>query len=153
MKSSILALVSLAALAAGSGKQLGQSFKVKELTPLEQIASQPAKFAGKVVRVEGKVTEVCEMMGCWMKLVDPAAKHPLRIKVNDGDIVFPKEAVGKIAEAEGKLAKIELTRDQAVDRARHEAEEQGRSFNPESVKGPVTIYEIQGTGALVHGLD
>jgi hypothetical protein len=88
------------------------------------------------------------MMGCWMRLVAESGKS-VRIKVADGEIVFPKDAIGKSAIAEGTLAKLELTREQAVARARHEAEERGQTFRPESVSGPVTIYEIRGTGAVI----
>ena len=148
MKSSIVLLLACATLAAAD-KQLGKPFTVKTVTPLAEIAAQPERYVGKVVRVEGKVTEVCQMMGCWMSLVDPSGQHNLRVKVNDGEIVFPKEAVGKIAQAEGKLTKLELTKEQAAARAKHEAEEQGRAFNPDSVQGPVTVYQIQGRGALI----
>jgi hypothetical protein len=73
----------------------------------------------------------------------------IRIKVNDGDIVFPKDSVGKLAIAEGKLTKLELSREQAAAKARHEAEEQGRKFNPSSVKSGVVIYQIEGAGAVL----
>ena len=56
---------------------------------------------------------------------------------------------GKVVETEGKLARMELTKEQAIARARHEAEEQGRQFKAGSVKGPVTIYQLQGSGALI----
>jgi hypothetical protein len=152
MKFWLIALFSVAAMA-GSGKHLGQPFTVTEALPVERVATQPEKYVNKTVRVEGRITEVCQMMGCWMNLVDPSGKHSLRIKVNDGDIVFPKEAAGKLAQAEGKLVRIELTKEQAIARAKHEAEEQGRSFNPDSVKAPVTVYQIQGAGARIEGLD
>jgi hypothetical protein len=99
------------------------------------------------VQVRGKVTEVCTMMGCWMQVVDQ--KDGMRIKVNDGEIVFPRTAVGKTATAEGILKKLVLSKEQAVARARHEAEEQGRKFDPASVKGGLVIYQVQGTGAVV----
>ena len=68
---------------------------------------------------------------------------------DDGDIVFPKTAIGKIALAEGTLKEFKLTREQMIARARHEAEEQGRKFNPDSVKSGGTIYQIHGTGAII----
>jgi hypothetical protein len=64
-------------------------------------------------------------------------------------VVFPKESVGKMAVAEGSFHEIKLTRAQAVERAKHEAEEKGAKFDPGSVSGPVTIYQIQGTGAVI----
>ena len=128
---------------------LGSPLTLKQPDPVEKIASAPAAYAGKTIQVKGKITEVCQMMGCWMNLADPETGKLLKIKVNDGDIVFPKDSIGKLAIAEGKLVKIELTRDQAIAKARHEAEEQGRKFNPASVKSGAAIYQIQGTGALI----
>jgi len=34
-------------------------------------------------------------------------------------------------------------------RAKHKAEEQGRKFDPASVKGGAAIYQIQGSGAVI----
>jgi hypothetical protein len=98
--------------------------------------------------VKGKISEVCQMMGCWMDLTNDAGQK-IRIKVEDGEIEFPKDSSGKTAIAEGRLDKIELTREQAAARAEEEAKDSGRKFDPASVKGPVTIYQIQGTGAVL----
>ena len=53
--------------------------------------------------------------------------------------------------AEGKFTKSELTQEQTVARAKEEAEEKGKAFDAASVKGPVTVYQIQGSGALILG--
>ena len=91
------------------------------------------------------------MMGCWMALVDPNdPTQSIRVKVQDGDIVFPKDSAGKIAVAEGILTKQELTRAQVIAKAKHEAEEQGRKFDPKQVKQVTTYYEIRGTGAVIN---
>jgi hypothetical protein len=71
------------------------------------------------------------------------------VKVQDGDIVFPKESVGKVALAEGKLIRLILSREQAIARARHEAEEQGRKFDPSKITSGTTIYQLQGSGASI----
>ncbi len=131
------------------GGPLGKPLELKQQTPIADLEKKPADFVGKTVQVRGKVTEVCEKMGCWMNLADPATNARVRIKVKDGEIVFPKEAVGKMAVAEGKFVKIELTREQAIERAKHEAEENNKPFDPSSITGPVTIYQIQGTGAVI----
>lgn len=128
--------------------KLGKPLELKSPMTVAEVNAKAAELTGKPVQVKGKVTEVCQMMGCWMQLVDGEG-NAIRIKVNDGDIVFPKDAPGKTAIAEGKLAKLELTREQAVNYARHEAEEQGRKFDPAKVKGPMTIYQIRGTGAVI----
>ena len=129
--------------------QLGKGITLKEITPLVELSANPERYAGRTVQVKGKITEVCEMMGYWMNLADPEGLPSIRVKVADGDIVFPKTSVGRMAIAEGKLERLRLNREQAVARARHEAEEQGRKFDPSSVKSGATIYQIQGTGAVI----
>src|SRR5438132_12190369 len=121
-------------------QKLGAILKLDTPTPLARIEAHPDKYVDKNVQVRGRVTEVCLAMGCWMNIVDPVGQRPIRIKVNDGEIVFPESAIGKLAIVEGKLTKLELTRDQAIAQARHEAEEQGRKFDPRSIKKGTTIY-------------
>ena len=142
-----LALPLFAAVCAFAGQQLGKPLTLKESSTVARVTADASNLAGSTVQVKGTVAEVCQMMGCWMALT--GGGKSIRIKVNDGDIVFPKEAVGRTAIAEGKLTKIELTKEQAIERARHEAEEQGRKFNPAKVKGGLTIYQIDGTGAVL----
>ena len=112
---------------------LGGPLTLTQPDPVDKIASAPAAYVGKTIQVKGKITEVCQMMGCWMNLADPETGKLLKIKVDDGDIVFPKDSIGKLAIAE----------------ARHEAEEQRRKFNPASVKSGATVYQIQCTGATI----
>lgn len=145
----MLLAFSIACAVQAASLKLGQPLKLAQPVPIGAILAEPAAFTGKTVQVKGKVTEVCQMAGCWMALVDLASNALIRIKVNDGDIVFPKESIGKLATAEGKLVKFELTREQAVARARHEAEEQGRKFDARQIKSGTTIYQIQGTGAVI----
>lgn len=130
--------------------KLGQQLTLDRPSSIQQILDRPAEYTGKTVQVKGKITEVCQMMGCWMALVDPAdSTKSIRVQVKDGDIVFPKDATGKLAIAEGTLTKQELSRDQVVAKAKHEAEEQGRKFDPKKIKHGSTYYEIQGTGAVI----
>jgi len=130
--------------------KLGKPLTGKEPMPLATLLAKPSDYIGKTVQVKGKITEVCQMMGCWMDLVNDEGQK-VRIKVNDGEVEFPKDAAGKVAVAEGRFDKIELTREQAVARAEEEAKESGRKFDPAKVKGPATIYQIQGTGAVILG--
>ena len=130
--------------------KLGKPLTLDQPTSIQQVLNSPADYAGKTVQVKGKITEVCQMMGCWMALVDPNdSTKSIRVQVKDGDIVFPKDSAGKIAIAEGTLIKQERTRDQVIAKAKHEAEEQGRKFDPRKVKQGATYYEIQGTGAVI----
>jgi hypothetical protein len=129
--------------------KLGKPLTLKQPMTGGDLMSKPGEYAGKTVQVKGKVTGVCQMMGCWMMIADESAGKAIRIKVEDGEIVIPKDAAGKSAIAEGKLVKIEQTKEQAIEAAKHEAEEQGRKFDPSTVQSGKTSYQIQGTGAVV----
>jgi len=144
----ILTLTSAIGLAADS--HLGKPFTIDQPRQIHEILANPDDSAGKTVQVKGKVTAVCQAMGCWMALADPSdATKTIRISVEDGDIVFPKDSAGKTAIAEGILTKQELTRDETIAKAKHEAEEQGRKFDPKSIKQGAAYYEIRGTGATI----
>ncbi len=127
---------------------LGAPLTVKEAMPLAGLMANPAPYVGKTIQVKGKVTEVCEMAGCWMNLTDNDG-HLLRIKVEDGVIVFPKDSIGKSAVAEGKLEKHDMTREQLVEQAKEEATEAGRKFDASKIKSGKTVYQIAGTGAII----
>jgi hypothetical protein len=149
MKILLASVLALSLLSAAEIK-LGKPLSVKEPMPLATLLAHPDDYVGKTVQVKGKIVEVCQMAGCWMDLTNDAGQK-LRIKVNDGEIEFPKNGAGKLAVAEGKFTKSELTKEQAISRAKEEAEESGKAFDPASVKGPVTVYQIQGSGASILG--
>ena len=144
-----MTLLLLASFTLSAETRLGKPLTQKEPMSIPQVLARAGHYTGKTVQVKGKVIEVCEMMGCWMEMVDPATGQHIHIKVNDGDIVFPKDAPGKMAIAEGKLSKITLSKEQAIERAREEAADRKQPFNPESVKGPVAFYQIEGSGAVL----
>jgi hypothetical protein len=130
-------------------QQQGKPLTLAQPTPIAELASSPDQFVGKTIQVKGKITEVCERMGCWTNLVDTASGKAVRVKVADGEIVFPKRAIGKVATAEGKFIRIDLTHAQAVARAQHQAEEQGVSFDPKTVKTGGVAYQLQGVSAVI----
>jgi hypothetical protein len=147
MRLVLCSLALVGALIAGDLK-LGKPLALKETIAIDTLMAQPADYVGKAVQVKGKIAEVCENMGCWMNLVSDSGKS-VRIKVKDGEIVFPKESAGKMAVAEGQFAKIEMTKEQAIAQARHEAEENKKKFDPASITSGKTIYQIQGSGAVI----
>lgn len=149
MKQIFTASLLAASLLSAAELKLGKPLTVKEPVSIEKVYAEPEKFLGKTVAVKGKITEVCQMMGCWMNLVDSASGKSIRIKVNDGEIEFPKNGAGRMAIAEGTLTKVELSKERAIAEAKHEAEEMNRKFDPKAITGPVTRYQIRGTGAVV----
>lgn len=145
----IVLLVAATATAVAAEMKLGKPLSQKEPIAIATLMDKPQDYVGKTVQVKGKISAVCQMMGCWMTIADSETKKSVRIKVKDGEIVFPKDAAGKTAVAEGKFTKVEMTKEQALAQAKHEAEENGRKFDPAKDKVETTYYQIQGSGAVI----
>lgn len=120
-------LLAAAALLLAADSKLGKPLTLKSPVAVDTVLASPAKYLNKTVQVKGKIASVCQEMGCWMELAGDSGKT-LRIKVEDGVIVFPKDGAGRTAIAEGKLVKI--------DSAAAAAE-------------PSPAYQIAGTGAII----
>jgi hypothetical protein len=149
MKILLVALSAVSLLAAADLK-LGKPLAAENPVALATLLSHGDSYVGKTVQVKGKIAEVCQEMGCWLDLVNDAGQK-IRIKVNDGEIEFPKDSAGKTVIAEGTFNKIALTRDEAIAQAKEDARDKGRKFDPSSIKSGTTYYQIQGTGAVIIG--
>lgn len=128
-------------------KTYGKGLTLTKATGIAEILKDPVSFKGKRVLVEGRITDVCRMRGCWIQIADSTGAAEIRFKVEDGVIEFPRSVKGMQVRAEGIVSVRVLTPDQQVEQGRHEAQEQGRGFNPASIKGPKTVVQIQGEGA------
>jgi len=49
------------------------------------------------VLIEGTIVDVCTNIGCWIELRGEASGQKIRVKVEDGEIVFPVTIRGKHA--------------------------------------------------------
>jgi hypothetical protein len=143
-----LLLAATTALQAGDAVY-GAGVKLDETLKISTLQADPDRYVGKTVRVEGTITEVCEMKGCWMELQEsPAAK--IRVQVEDDVVVFPISSRGKTGIAEGVVEALDMTREKYVEWQKHLAEEKGKAFDPSTVgDGPYRILQIQATGAKV----
>jgi len=130
-------------------EKYGKEISLKEKTSISKILDKPEDYVSKTVLVEGEILEVCAMAGCWMELKSDAENQKVKIKVKDGDIVFPVEAKGKSALVEGTVYKIELTKEEAIEYYEHVAAEQSTEFDSATVTGPITLYQIKGIGAEI----
>ena len=120
-----------------------------EVTSIEEILAQPDDWAGKKVQISGEVTGVCAKQGCWMDLTS-TQDATLRVKVDDGVIVFPQESVGRQAVAEGEVEILDLERDKYEAWLRHVAEEEDREFDPDEVgEAPYRIVRLRGIGSEI----
>jgi uncharacterized protein DUF4920 len=132
------------------GKTYGAGVKTAETTSMAKILADPDAWVGKKVRIEGKVVDVCPMKGCWMELEEANGGAKIKVKVDDGVIVFPVDAKGKLAVAEGTVESIPMTRERYVAWLEHLAEERGEKLDPSTVgDGPYRIFQIKGAGAEI----
>lgn len=150
MLAMILILVVILAPGICGAETYGAGVTVPEATPIAKILADPDAYVGKTVRIEGKVLDVCPMKGCWMELAQEGGGSSLKVKVDDGVIVFPVTAKGKLAVAEGVLEAIPMTRESYVGWMEHLAEERGQKLDASAVgEGPFRILQLKGTGARI----
>jgi hypothetical protein len=150
---------------AGETTKYGEGVTLAEAVAVETLLGSPDDYLGKKVRVDGVITGVCKKRGCWMQITDPENGKGVRIKVDDGVIVFPYTAMGKKASAEGVFDAISLTPEQVKARAEAHAAEhehaEGESCDKDKARAegagcdaPVQdnrIFMVRGTGAVIHG--
>jgi len=148
LKCCVLLLAATTAFA-GSPKKYGKEITLKEATKVSAILSRPQDFDGKKVLVEGVVVDVCQKRGCWITLSSDREFEEIRFKVEDGVIVFPVDAKGKTARAEGVVTVRTVSVEDQIEQGQHHAEETGEPFDSTSVKGPKTIVQIMGDGAVI----
>lgn len=138
----VLALALAAADGAADESKLGAGVTIKEATPIALIVKSPKDYVGKTVRIDGVATAVCQEMGCWMAVADSDSKDAptIRLKVEDGVIVFPMSAKGKRVSAEGAFEAIGGADDHSKEASREHAKEDPKAS---------TAYQIKATGAII----
>ena len=101
------------------------------------------KFDGKI---QGKVVEVCQAMGCWAKIKKEDGSTVM-IKVKDHEFAMPLDIVGRTIVVEGK-AELKET---SVAMLKHYAEDAGKSKEEiEKIKDPKkeVIMTIKGVKVI-----
>lgn len=96
----------LAADTLAKGTKILKGVTLTKSTPLADIAAAPDSYNGKLIRVEGVITEVCDSQGCYVQIRGPKGNW-LVLKVDDGTLDFRKLAkVGQYAIGEGTYMSI-----------------------------------------------
>lgn len=121
----VLAVVTAQAQHAGnvSGKQFGTAIINENVMDVKNL-SQQMKTTETIesVKVTGKVVDVCQKKGCWMKLENPGGE-PIHVMFKDYALFMPKDLAGQNIVLEGK-AFISYT---PVEELQHYAEDAGKS--------------------------
>jgi hypothetical protein len=144
-----LFVLSTAASAEELPKTYGKGISGSDTTLVSRILATPGAFVGKPVCVEGTVVGVCARRGCWMEIASDKETETIRVKVTDGQIVFPMALMGERVRVEGVFAANKLDLDTTKRICEGQAKEAGKEFNPASVTECMTLYQISGTGAVL----
>lgn len=100
------------------------------------------KFEGKIV---GKVVEVCQEKGCWMK-IDRSNGEKLMVKFKDYGFFMPANIVGKEVVLDGEATVKEVS----VNQLRHYAQDAGKAKEEiEKIKEPKKELQFVAKGVLV----
>lgn len=145
----ILLVFSAASFAIAEEIQLGEPLTLTEVTKVSEINKNPDKYKDKRVLIEGMVINVCAARGCWLDISSDMPFEKIQVKVVDGEIVFPMEAKGKNAKVEGIAEELQLSKEEAVEMAKHRAMESGETFDPATITGPVRFVRLRGLGAVI----
>ena len=105
------------------GTAYGEALTLTDTTLVSAILDAPRSFVGQRVLVAGTVVQVCEEKGCWMQIAGDREHQMLKVKVEDGVIVFPLTARGHRAVVEGTMEAVAVTADAARAQARRHSEE------------------------------
>jgi len=100
---------------------------------VDDILTSAESSIGNTLLVSGIIAEVCPMRGCWIQLKDYISDSKIRIKVTDGEIVFPLSSLGKKIIAEGEFRKLELSTKQAKLWKFHLAQERGLDIDTSTI--------------------
>jgi hypothetical protein len=138
-----------AAVSGQTGTVYGAGVSQPESVAMATLLADPKAYEGKTVRVEGTVTDVCPKRGCWFEMAGEQPGQKMRFKVRDGEMVFPMDAKGKYAQAEGVVAVQALSLEETRQYLEYQAREYGSTVDPASVTEPMTIVRLDGTGALI----
>lgn len=137
-----IALLALLAPTGASETTLGAGVTLTEATPIAAIVAKPQEFVGKTIRIDGIATAVCTGMGCWMAVAasDDREGPTIRLKVEDGVVVFPVSAKGKAVSAQGVFEAIDGKDAHGKDAAKEHAGQEAKASQ---------AYHIKATGAVI----
>lgn len=143
-----MAWLATAAWAEPAGKVYGDGVTQKVAVPVATLLSAPDRYVGQTVRVDGVISAVCQSMGCWLEITDPALGRGIRFKVQDGVIVFPKDAAGRQASAQGVFEQIATS---PVREAHHQDARAAESNGTPAPTLPTEkVYWVRASGAVIH---
>lgn len=129
-----------------TGNEFGEPVDVSSAISLSALESTMGdKTTRDGLTVTGKVTEVCQKKGCWMKL-EKENGEAMRVTFKDYALFMPKDIAGKDVVIRGKAYSDTVT----VDVLRHFAEDAGKSqAEIEAITEPEIALAFEADGVVI----
>ena len=100
--------------ACADAQRFGAPVTVKKAVNIAKLAKDPGRFAGRTVRLEGTVKEVCQGMGCWVEVEANGASFLARSL--DESVLLPKDCKGRKVVVQGVVKALpRVAKDEPVE--------------------------------------
>lgn len=87
-------------------KHFGAAFEQSSSFDANLLLATPETYVDTTVRVQGRLSDVCQKAGCWMVLADDEG-HSIRV-TTDHAFFIDKDTIGDEADIEGKVERKEV---------------------------------------------
>jgi hypothetical protein len=129
---------------ANNGMTFGEKITPDNAISADALVAKLSSTNTLDIKVMGKVTEVCKMEGCWLRMETETGS--MLIKMKDHAFLVPLSMNGKIIVAEG----IATLKETSVEMLKHYAEDGGKSKEEiDAIKEPKKEITMQAKGIVV----
>jgi hypothetical protein len=88
-------------------QKFGAPVTTRKAVDIAKLAKDPARFAGRRVRLEGTVKDVCQGRGCWVEV--EAADASFLARSLDESVLLPKDCKGRKVVVQGVVKALPRT--------------------------------------------
>ena len=141
----LLGLFIISASLSGQTRSFGE--KIEEGSIIENYKIQNLFLAKEKfnAKLKAKVTDVCQMKGCWMKL-EIGDEKDIMVNFKDYSFFVPKNIIGKEVIVSGEAFKRNIS----VDELKHYARDRGENESAISlIVEPKEIYSLTAKGVIL----
>ena len=141
----LLGLFIISASLSGQTRSFGEKIEegsIIENSKIQNLFLAKEKFNAKL---KAKVTDVCQMRGCWMKL-EIGDEKDIMVNFKDYSFFVPKNIIGKKVIVSGEAFKRNIS----VDELKHYARDRGENESAISlIVEPKEIYSLTAKGVIL----
>ena len=141
----LLGLFIISASLSGQTRSFGEKIEegsIIENSKIQNLFLAKEKFNAKL---KAKVTDVCQMKGCWMKL-EIGDEKDIMVNFKDYSFFVPKNIIGKEVIVSGEAFKRNIS----VDELKHYARDRGEEESAISlIVEPKEIYSLTAKGVIL----